>query len=242
MRSRLRITSPDVSDKGGAMKRHLEREMDKLRKKILTLGAMVEGNIEKSLLSLTRHKVQLAKEVMESDHEIDHFEVEIEEDCLKILALYQPAAIDLRYVVGILKMNNDLERMGDLAVNIAERSAYLADKKGTELLLDFTTMGEKVIAMVKKALDSLIKMDATMAREVCIADDEVDTMNKDILLSIQDHIEQNPKEVKFLIHLLLVSRHLERIADQATNIAEDVIYMTEGVIIRHHAEDYTRQG
>jgi phosphate transport system protein len=220
------------------MKRHLERELEKLRKKILTLAAMVEGNIEKSLLSLTRHKVTLAKEVIESDHEIDHFEVEIEEDCLKILALYQPAAIDLRYVVGILKMNNDLERMGDLAVNIAERAAYLADKKGTELFLDFTTMGEKVIAMVKKALDALIKMDATMAREVCIADDEVDNINKEILVSIQDHIEKNPTEVRHLIHLLLVSRHLERIADQATNIAEDVIYMTEGTIIRHRAEDY----
>jgi phosphate transport system protein len=222
------------------MKRHLERELDRLRKKILTLSAMVEGNIEKALLSLTRHEIKLAKEVIESDHEIDHFEVEIEEDCLKILALYQPEAIDLRYVVGILKMNNDLERMGDLAVNIAERSAYLADKKGTKLFLDFTQMGERTIAMVKKALDSLIKMDANMAREVCASDDEVDEMHRQMLLLIQDYITKNPHEVKILIHLLLVSRHLERIADQATNIAEDVIYMTEGIIIRHHAEDYTR--
>ena len=222
------------------MKRHLERELEKIRKKILTLGAMVEGNIEKALLSLTRHEVKLAREVIESDHEIDHFEVEIEEDCLKILALYQPAAIDLRYVVGILKMNTDLERMGDLAVNIAERAAYLADKKGTDLYLDFTTMGEKAIAMVKRALDSLIKMDAKMARAVCAADDEVDNLNREILHSIQDHIEKNPTEVRHLIHLLLVSRHLERIADQATNIAEDVIYMTEGIIIRHGAEDYAR--
>jgi phosphate transport system protein len=222
------------------MKRHLERELDKLRKKILTLSAMVEGNIEKAIRSLMRHEIKLAKEVIESDHEIDHFEVEIEEDCLKILALYQPEAIDLRFVVGILKMNNDLERMGDLAVNIAERSAYLADKKGTELFLDFTLMGEKAIAMVKKALDSLIKMDANMAREVCAADDEVDEMNRKILLLIQDYMVKNPDEVKILIHLLLVSRHLERIADQATNIAEDVIYMIEGIIIRHRAEDYTR--
>jgi phosphate transport system protein len=222
------------------VQRHLERELDNLKKKVLTLGAMVEGNIEKALLSLTRHKAQWAKEVMESDHEIDRAEVEIEEDCLKILALYQPAAIDLRYVVGILKMNTDLERMGDLAVNIAERSAYLADKKGTDLFVDFTTMGEKTIAMVKKALDALIRMDAALAREVCAADDDVDIINREILISIQKHIEKNPKDVKPLIHLLLVSRHLERIADQATNIAEDVIYMTDGTIIRHHAEDYTR--
>jgi phosphate transport system protein len=222
------------------MKRHLERELDKLRKKILTLGAMVEGSIEKAVLSLTRNDVKLAKEVIESDHEVDNLEVEIEEDCLKILALYQPAAIDLRYVVGILKMNNDLERMGDLAVNIAERAAYLADRKGTELFLDFTKMSKRVIAMVKKALDSLIKMDAHMAQEVCAADDEVDAVNREILLHIQDYIEQKPQEVKPLVHLLLVSRHLERIADQATNIAEDVIYMTEGTIVRHRAEDYTR--
>lgn len=222
------------------MKRHLEMELDKLRKKILTLGAMVEGSIEKAVLSLTRYDAKLAKEVMESDHEVDNVEVEIEEDCLKILALYQPAAIDLRYVVGILKMNNDLERMGDLAVNIAERAAYLADRKGTELFLDFAKMGEKVIAMVKKALDSLIKMNARMAQEVCAADDEVDAINKEILLHIQSYIEKKPQEVKTLIHLLLVSRHLERIADQATNIAEDVIYMTEGTIIRHRTEDYTR--
>jgi phosphate transport system protein len=222
------------------MKRHLERELDKLRKKILTLGAMVEGNIEKAVLSLTRNDVKLAKEGIESDHEVDNLEVEIEEDCLKILALYQPAAIDLRYVVGILKMNNDLERMGDLAVNIAERAAYLAGRRGTELFLDFTKMSKKVIAMVKKALDSLIKMSSRMAQEVCAADDEVDALDREILLHIQDYIEQKPQEVKPLIHLLLVSRHLERIADQATNIAEDVIYMTEGTIIRHRVEDYTR--
>ncbi|MBN1255228.1 MAG: phosphate signaling complex protein PhoU [Deltaproteobacteria bacterium] len=223
------------------MKRHLERELDKLRKKILTLGAMVEGSIEKAVLSLTSYDAKLAKDVITSDHEVDNVEVEIEEDCLKILALYQPAAIDLRYVIGILKMNNDLERIGDLAVNIAERAAYLADRKGTELFLDFTKMGEKVIAMVKKALDSLIKMNARMAQEVCAADDEVDAIDRDILLHIQSYIKENPQEVKPLIHLLLVSRHLERIADQATNIAEDVIYMTEGTIIRHRTEDYTRQ-
>jgi phosphate transport system protein len=222
------------------MKRHLERELDKLRKKILTLGAMVEGSIEKAVLSLKRQEIKLATKVIESDREIDQLEVEIEEDCLKILALYQPAAIDLRYVVGMLKMNNDLERMGDLAVNIAERAAYLADRKGTELFLDFTKMSEKVIAMVKKALDSLIKMNARMAQEVCAADDEVDAINREILLHIQSYIEQNPQEVKPLVHLLLVSRHLERIADLATNIAEDVIYMTEGTIIRHRVEDYTR--
>lgn len=221
------------------MQRHLERELERLRKKILALGAMVEGNIEKALLALTRHEAKLAKEVIESDHEIDQFEVEIEEDCLKILALYQPAAIDLRYVVGILKMNNDLERMGDLAVNIAERAAYLADKRGTELYKDFTEMGEKAIAMVKKALDALIQMDVRLAEEVCAADDEVDALNREILLHIQGQIENNPKEVKPLVHLLLVSRHLERIADQATNIAEDVIYMVQGLIVRHHAEDYT---
>jgi phosphate transport system protein len=223
------------------MKRHLERELDTLRKKILTLGAMVEGSIEKAILSLMRHDLKLAREVIERDHDIDHMEVEIEEDCLKILALYQPAAIDLRYVVGILKMNNDLERMGDLAVNIAERAAYFANHRSTELFIDFTLMYEKTISMVKRALDALIKMDPQMAREVCAADDEVDRSNREILNEIQDYLENNPKDIRPLIHLLLASRHLERIADQATNIAEDVVYMIEGEIIRHRTEDYTHR-
>jgi phosphate transport system protein len=222
------------------MKRHLERELDKLRKKILTLGAMVEGSTEKAVLSLMRQEIKLATKVIEGDHEIDQLEVEIEEECLKILSLYQPAAIDLRYVVGILKMNNDLERMGDLAVNIAERASYLANKKVTKFSVDFTAMWEKTITMVKGALDALIKMDSQKARGVCASDDEVDMINREMLNVIQDHMEKNPKELRLLMHLFLASRHLERIADLATNIAEDVIYMTEGTIIRHRTEDYTR--
>jgi phosphate transport system protein len=220
------------------MKRHLERELEKLRKKILTLTAMVEERINKAISSLTRHDPNLARDVIESDREIDKLEVEVEEDCLKILALYQPAAIDLRYVVGILKMNNDLERMGDLSVNIAERATYLAKQREMDLFLDFTDMSEKTISMVKRALDALIKMDATMARAVCAADDEVDEINREMLNVIQDHIAKNPKKLRPLIHLLLAVRHLERIADLATNIAEDVIYMVKGEIIRHRTENY----
>jgi len=220
------------------MKRHLERELDKLRKKILTLTAMVEERINKAISSLTRHDRKLAREIIETDREIDKLEVEVEEDCLKILALYQPAAIDLRYVVGILKMNNDLERMGDLSVNIAERATYLAQQREMDLFLDFTDMSEKTISMVKGALDALIKMDTEMARLVCAADDEVDEINREMLDVIQDHIAKNPQELRSLIHLLLAVRHLERIADLATNIAEDVIYMVKGEIVRHRTEDY----
>ena len=209
-----------------------------MRKKVLTLTAMVEERINKAILSLTRHEVKLAREVIETDREIDQLEVEVEEDCLKILALYQPAAIDLRYVVGILKMNNDLERMGDLSVNIAERATYLAHQREMDLFLDLTDMSEKTIAMVRGALDSLIKMDATMARAVCAADDEVDEINREMLNLIQDHIEKNPHTLRPLIHLLLAVRHLERIADLATNIAEDVMYMVKGEIVRHRTEDY----
>jgi len=220
------------------MKRHLERELEKLRKKILTLTAMVEERINKAISSLTRHDPNLARDVIESDREIDKLEVEVEEDCLKILALYQPAAIDLRYVVGILKMNNDLERMGDLSVNIAERAIYLAQRREIDLFLDFTEMSEKTIGMVKGALDALIKMDAKIARSVCAADDEVDGINREMLDVIQDHIAKKPQELRSLIHLLLAVRHLERIADLATNIAEDVIYMVKGEIVRHRTEDY----
>lgn len=220
------------------MTRHLERELDKLRKKILTLTAMVEERINKAIISLTNRDLKLAKDVIATDHEIDHLEVEVEEDCLKILALYQPAAIDLRYVVGILKMNNDLERMGDLSVNIAERASFLARQRDMKLFLDLTEMNNKTIGMVRGALDSLIKMDPQLATEICAADDEVDEINREMLNLIQDHIAKNPKNLRSLIHLLLAVRHLERIADLATNIAEDVIYMVKGEIVRHRTEDY----
>lgn len=217
---------------------HLERELDRLKKKILALGAIVEERVRMAIKAMETRDRDLAKKVIESDDEIDQIEVDVEEGCLKILALYQPVAIDLRFIVAVIKINNDLERIGDIAVNIAERAAFLATQGKLDIPFDFAGMAEKTQSMLKKSLDSLVNMDADLAWEVGAADDEVDAINRDMYLQVQDGIRKNIDRMECLIHLLQASRHLERIADHATNIAEDVIYMINGEIVRHHAEDY----
>jgi phosphate transport system protein len=217
---------------------HLERELDRLKKKILALGAIVEERVRMAIKAMETRDRELAKKVIEADDEIDQIEVDVEEGCLKILALYQPVAIDLRFIVAVIKINNDLERIGDIAVNIAERAAFLATQSKVDIPFDFAGMAEKTQSMLKKSLDSLVNMDADLAWEVGAADDEVDAINRDMYLQVQDGIRKNIDRMECLIHLLQTSRHLERIADHATNIAEDVIYMINGEIVRHHAEDY----
>jgi phosphate transport system protein len=221
--------------------KHLEKEIENLKKLILALSARVEDNVYKAVQSLTERNSALAESIVKNDPSIDQTEVAIEEECLKVLALHQPVAIDLRFIVAILKINSDLERMGDLAVNIAERAMFLATREKPEVPLDLPLMAEKTKAMMKKSLDSLMKQDAKLAYEVLEADDEIDAMNREMYGAIQDAIRRKPEHLESLIHLLSCSRHLERIADHATNIAEDVIYMVDGVIVRHHAEDYRSQ-
>jgi phosphate transport system protein len=220
---------------------HLERELDRLKKKILALGAIVEERVRMAIKAMETRDRELAKKVIEADDEIDQIEVDVEEGCLKILALYQPVAIDLRFIVAVIKINNDLERIGDIAVNIAERAAFLATQVKVDIPFDFDGMAEKTQSMLKKSLDSLVNMDADLAWEVGAADDEVDAINRDMYLQVQDGIRKDIDRMECLIHLLQASRHLERIADHATNIAEDVIYMINGEIVRHRAEDYKPQ-
>ena len=220
------------------MPKHLQREIELLKKGLLSLGARVESSVRDAALSIENHDAELAQKVIESDIEIDYSEVEVEEDCLKILALHQPVAIDLRFIVAVLKINNDLERIGDLAVNVAERGAYLASQPKLDISIDLVEMGYKAQLMLKNSLDSLINHDAHLAHQVCISDDQVDAINRQMYMEVQDEILKNPKQISALIHLLSASRHLERIADHTTNIAEDVIYMIEGQIVRHKAEKY----
>jgi len=220
---------------------HFERELERLKKRILSLGAMVEERVRMAIKAMEMRDGKLAKKVIEADHEIDQIEVDIEEECLKILALYQPVAIDLRFIIAVIKINNDLERIGDLAVNIAERAAFLATQEKLDIPFDFAGMAEKTQSMLKRSLDSLVNMDIDLAWEVGASDDEVDAINRDMYLQVQDGIRKNIDRMECLIHLLQASRHLERIADLATNIAEDVIYMAKGEIVRHHAEDYRPQ-
>ena len=221
------------------MSQHFLREIDTLKKKILTVGAVVEERIAQAITAVVKHDAALAQQVAEGDDEIDEMEVEVEEDCLKILALYQPVAIDLRFVVAVLKMNNDLERMADTAVNIARRAEYLARYPQIDLPPSLAEMTHKVQAMVQQSLDALVQGDTALARKVCVADREGAQLNRAVHVRIQQEIREHPDQVERLIHTLSVSRHLERIGDLATNVAEDVIYTVEGEIVRHRIATYS---
>ncbi len=220
------------------MSRHLQREIDRLKKKILSLSTLVEESVQNAIYSIMKRDAKMSQRVIEKDNEIDQLEVDLEEDCLKILALHQPVAIDLRFIIAVLKINNDLERIGDLAVNIAQRAGYLASHPKVEIALDFPLMVEKTQVMLRKSLDSLVNLDDVTAKQVCEADDEIDRMHQEMYQAVQDGIRKNPENMESLIQHLSVSRQLERIADHATNIAEDVIYMVDGVITRHRMNDY----
>lgn len=221
------------------MLHYWQREIENLKKLILSLGAIVEEQIQRAMLSLERRDTALADEVITRDREVDSLEILIEEECLKILALYQPVAKELRFVVAVLKMNNDLERMGDLASNIAKRARYLSRKEKIELLSDFIEVSGKVQSMVKKSLDSLVNTDVVLAKEVLAADDEVDRLTKQMLKRTMNAIERDPERTKEFFSIRSISKNLERIADSATNIAEDVVYLCSGEIIRHQSEDFS---
>ncbi|MDZ7859855.1 MAG: phosphate signaling complex protein PhoU [Candidatus Krumholzibacteriota bacterium] len=220
------------------MKIHLRKEIDQLKKELLSLSSIVENNLEEAVSALIEREPEKARDVMSRDSKVDLKEVEIEEECLKVLALHQPVAIDLRLIVSIMKINDNLERIGDLATNIAERAAFLSTRSECEISMDFAKMSGKVISMLSRALDSLVKEDPKLAWEVCGDDDEVDNMNRNMYIAVQEGIKKHPHMMEEIIHMLSVSRHLERIGDLATNIAEDVIYMIEGRIVRHNPENY----
>ncbi|HRE11081.1 MAG TPA: phosphate signaling complex protein PhoU [Ignavibacteria bacterium] len=220
------------------MLHYWQREIENLKKLILSLGAIVEEQIQRSMLSLDRRDTELADEVIARDREVDSLEILIEEECLKILALYQPVAKELRFVIAVLKMNNDLERMGDLASNIAKRVRYLSKKEKIDLISEFRDVSDKVQVMVKKSLDALVNTDVALAREVLAADDEVDRLTKQMLKRTINAIEKDSARTKEYFSIRSISKNLERIADSATNIAEDVVYLCSGEIIRHQSEDF----
>jgi len=215
------------------MSRILRREIEKLKRMILAVGAQVEQALRRAVRAVQDRDEALARQVIEADTSIDQLEVEVEEEGLKILALHQPVAIDLRFIVAVLKINNDLERIGDLAVNMAERAIFFAGVEPVEPAGDLGAMGGKAQAMLKQSLDALVNLDADLAREVCAADDEIDTLHRDTYAAVRDGIRANPEASSTYINQLSVSHHLERTADHATNIAQDVIYMLEGQIVRH---------
>ena len=215
---------------------HLQREIERVKKSILALCAIVEDQVQMAVRALLDRDMNLAHSVEERDRDIDQREVEIEEECLKILALHQPVAIDLRFIVAAMKINNDLERIGDLAVNIARKAASYAGEPEMPMPFDIAGMWDKTQAMLRDSIDALVNMDSALAVAVCRRDDEVDRIKYEIRVGVEEQIRREPQHVRPLMRLLAVSRNLERIADCATNIAEDVIYMSEGRIIRHGKE------
>jgi len=218
--------------------RHLQREIESLKKKLLNMSAIVEENVAKATRSIVERDEQLALDVIKSDINVDQMEVDIEEDCLKILALHQPVAIDLRFIIACLKINSDLERVGDLAVNIAERSAYLATHEKICIPFDYVGMANKVQKMLGDSIDSLVNFDTRLAHKVRAQDDEIDAMNREIYEVVKNEMSADLQHVNCLLHALSVGRHLERIADHATNIAEDVVYLVDAQIVRHTPETY----
>jgi phosphate transport system protein len=224
------------------MSMHLQREMINLRKKILGLGAVVENAVGQSVRALEARDTVLAEKICDADEEVDAAEIEVEEECLKILALHQPVAVDLRFIVSILKINNDLERIGDLSVNIANKARRLAEEPELPITLDFDSMSATVRRMLNGALDALINFDNELAEWVRGSDDHVDEMKAQIQGRVLDLLRREPERVEALQAVLGAARNLERIADLATNIAEDVIYMTDGEIVRHQPSETTPAG
>ena len=216
----------------------LQREIDKLKQRIISLVIEVDKTVRISVRSLVEWKVEYAEQAINNDIKVDQMEVDLEEECLKVLALHQPVAHDLRFIIAVLKINNDLERISDLAVNIAERSQFLVTRKRIVFSFDFAGMAEKVQQMLRMSIDALVTLDSKIAYEVCAADDDVDALNRQFYTVFNDVIRKDPDHVDEMTHYLGISRHLERIADLATNIAEDIIYMIDGDIIRHHVENY----
>ena len=216
-----------------AMAKHLERDLDNLQHDLLALAGLVEGAIHKAIRALQERDVALAEEVIDGDNDIDEEENHVEEECLKVLALHQPVAVDLRRVTSVLQINTDLERMADLAEDIAERAVALAAWPAIPIPADLQRMTDLTSSMVRQALDAFVNLDPKLARLVCRLDDEVDRYNKSIIDELIQTMQSAPEMVEPGLSLFSATRHVERIADHATNIAEDVVYLVEGEIIRH---------
>jgi len=224
------------------MAAHFQREINKLKQQVLLLCAQVEGQVEKAVRAVQLRDDELAEEVERLDEEIDLREIEVEEECLKTLALYQPVAVDLRFVVSTLKINHDLERIGDLAVNIARKVHGLTFDLPAELANDLGLMCEKTQLLLRDSIDALIRLNAAEAASICTRDDEIDEMKTTIRKQIETAIKQQPDKVSPYLRLLAVSRNLERIGDLATSISEDVVYLVEGRIMRHPTLMAVRNG
>lgn len=220
------------------METHFDREIAQLKKDLLSLCGKVEKSVLLACQAYQEKDIELCRKVVRMDEEIDQAEVNLEESCLKILALHQPVAKDLRMVVAALKINSDLERIADLAVNFAARSKYILKQSEFTDHLDYTEMSGIVRLMLKNSIDSLVELDLDLAKKVWNTDEQVDGIHKANYKKIYQKISESGQDAEMYINQVSLSRYLERIADFATNIAEDVIYLISGEIVRHKAEKF----
>lgn len=220
------------------MERRFERELEGLKTSIIKMGSVVEDNFTKSLEAVLRDDVALAKTVINGDSRINELEIEIDNAVIDLLALQQPVASDLRLIIAVQKINNDLERIGDHAVNIAESAEWLAATKDKEPLLQIPRMSELTRTVLRHALDSFILLDPKLAQSVLERDDQIDLMNKETVREVIGLIKSDSRTVDGGMQLIRISRNLERVGDLATNIAEEVIFLTQARVVKHHATEF----
>lgn len=213
-----------------------QRELEELKENLLKMATLVEGNIHDAVHSLVKRDSDLANQIFEREKQINEMELLIEDMCLKLLARRQPMAVDLRFITSAMKITTDLERMGDQAVNIAERAISLNQEPQLKPYIDLPRMADIAQSMVKDVLDAFVQRDVKLARSVCERDDLVDGLNDQVFRELLTYMMSDPKTTTRAVHLMIVARCLERIADHATNIAEDVIFMVEAKVIKHHAD------
>jgi phosphate transport system protein len=218
------------------MERLFDEELTKLKERLLRMAGLVEEAIELAIQALKERREDLTEEVFRHEAEINALDVEIDETCLRLLALRQPMAGDLRFITSAMKIGVDLERMGDLAVNIAEQAIELAKLPLLKPLIDIPRMAKMAQAMVRDSLNAFVNRDHALAQDVCCRDDAVDSLNHQIFRELLMYMMEDPGTIKRAVALMLVGRHLERIADHATNIGEDVIYMARGKSIKHNID------
>jgi len=219
------------------MERHFDQELEDLKGQLLLMGGRSEAIVQKSVEALRRRDAALAREVFDDDKAIDRLEIAIDERCVGLLALHQPLAGDLRFITAALKISNDLERVGDHGVNIAGSALRLAALPELKPLVDIPRMTQMASGMLRDALDAFVRRDAATARRLCRRDDEVDDVNRQLFRELVSYMIEDPATITRAMELILVARNLERVADLATNIAEEVVFIAEARIIKHHAED-----
>ena len=219
------------------MERHFERELEDLQEEVLLMGGRAEAIVLKSVESLKQRNELLAHQVFADDKVLDRMEIDIEERCVQLLALQQPLARDLRLITSALKISNDLERVGDHAVNIAGCTKELAGKAPVRPLADLPELAEKSVGMLRDAIDSFVRGDPEAARRLVLRDDEVDALHRKLFAELISRMIADPQQVERSMTLVLVGRNLERIGDLATNVAEEVVFIAEARIIKHHADE-----